>query len=225
MTNSGDGPSVPRGTRLPREARRAQLLDAAMAVFVEQGYHAAGMDEIADRAGVSKPVLYQHFPGKFELYLALLEKACGQIIGAVRTALTSTTDNEERVVATMEAYLDYVSAHSGAYRLVFESDLRQEPHVAAQVQQVETVTAAAIAELVRDQAGLSDSAARLVSTGVVGMAQTGARAWLVDGQDIPSREAARLLADVVWRGIRAFPVVEEGLSADHAGTAALRSGR
>jgi len=60
----------PRGTRLPRRARRNQLLGAAQEVFVAQGYHAAAMDDIADRAGVSKPVLYQHFPGKLELYLA-----------------------------------------------------------------------------------------------------------------------------------------------------------
>ena len=62
-----------RGQRMPRSERRAQLLEAAQAVFVAQGYHAAAMDEIADRAGVSKPVLYQHFPGKLDLYLALLD--------------------------------------------------------------------------------------------------------------------------------------------------------
>ena len=63
-----------RGGRLPRSARRKQLMAAAQEVFVAQGYHAAAMDDIADRAGVSKPVLYQHFPGKLELYLALLDK-------------------------------------------------------------------------------------------------------------------------------------------------------
>ena len=63
-----------RGLRLPRVARRAQLLQAAHDVFVANGYHAAAMDEIADRAGVSKPVLYQHFPGKLDLYLALLDR-------------------------------------------------------------------------------------------------------------------------------------------------------
>ena len=62
-------------TRLPRPARRLQLLGAARDVFVAQGYHAAAMDEIAERAGVSKPVLYQHFPGKLELYLALLDES------------------------------------------------------------------------------------------------------------------------------------------------------
>ena len=65
-----------RGQRLPRSARRTQLLEAAQAAFVESGYHAAAMDDIAERAGVSKPVLYQHFPGKLELYLALLDTHC-----------------------------------------------------------------------------------------------------------------------------------------------------
>ena len=69
-----------RGARLPRSARRAQLLEAAQEVFVEPGYHAAAMDEIADRAGVSKPVLYQHFPGKLDLYLALLDQHSGELV-------------------------------------------------------------------------------------------------------------------------------------------------
>ena len=61
------------GSGCPAE-RRAQLLDAALGVFVQNGYHAAAMDDIAGRAGVSKPVLYQHFPGKLELYLALIDE-------------------------------------------------------------------------------------------------------------------------------------------------------
>ncbi|MDQ1699322.1 MAG: hypothetical protein QOG34_1185, partial [Frankiaceae bacterium] len=63
-----------RTQRLPRSARRKLLLEAAQVVFVANGYHAAAMDEIAERAGVSKPVLYQHFPGKLDLYLALLDQ-------------------------------------------------------------------------------------------------------------------------------------------------------
>ncbi|HTY27498.1 MAG TPA: helix-turn-helix domain-containing protein, partial [Mycobacterium sp.] len=66
---NGDRPSTAarRGSRLPRDERRGQLLVAASEVFVDRGYHAAGMDEIADRAGVSKPVLYQHFSSKLDL--------------------------------------------------------------------------------------------------------------------------------------------------------------
>src|SRR6476646_4145251 len=75
MTTTANGPA--RGQRLPKSARRAQLLEAAQATFVEYGYHSAAMDEIADRAGVSKPVLYQHFPGKLDLYLALIDHHAG----------------------------------------------------------------------------------------------------------------------------------------------------
>src|ERR1700689_4308614 len=88
------------GTRLPRQARRRQLLGAAQEVFVAQGYHAAAMDEMAERAGASKPVLYQHFPGKLDLYLALLDQSVDELVATVRDALESTTDNKQRVAAT-----------------------------------------------------------------------------------------------------------------------------
>ena len=107
----------PRGSRMPRRQRRAQLLDAALEVFVAQGYHAAAMDDIAERAGVSKPVLYQHFPGKLELYLALLDTSCDQIIENCRVALASTQDNKLRVGATIDAFFEYVANDSGAFRL------------------------------------------------------------------------------------------------------------
>src|SRR4051794_7876116 len=108
-----------KGVRLPRRARRAQLLSAALEVFVAQGYHAAAMDDIAERAGVSKPVLYQHFPGKLDLYLALLDSSCDMIIANTRAALESTQDNRQRVEATMTVFYDYVASDTGAFRLVF----------------------------------------------------------------------------------------------------------
>src|SRR5215218_4049134 len=120
---------TPRGARMPRRERRAQLLSSALEVFVAQGYHAAAMDDIAERAGVSKPVLYQHFPGKLELYLALLDDACDTIIANCRAALESTTDNKQRVAAAMDAFYAYVAHDAGAFRLVFESDLTSEPAV------------------------------------------------------------------------------------------------
>ncbi|HEX9335688.1 MAG TPA: helix-turn-helix domain-containing protein, partial [Pseudonocardiaceae bacterium] len=105
-----------RGVRLPRTARRAQLLAAAQDVFVANGYHAAAMDEIAERAGVSKPVLYQHFPGKLELYLALLETHVDELVGRVRGALESTTDNRQRVLAAVAAFYDFVDGEGQAFR-------------------------------------------------------------------------------------------------------------
>src|SRR5436309_15081569 len=114
----------PAGSRLPRQARRRQLLGAAQEVFVAQGYHAAAMDDIADRAGVSKPVLYQHFPGKRELYLALLEQHVDELAERVAGAMAGTEDNRTRVVGAVGAYFDFVDTEGEAFRLVFESDLR-----------------------------------------------------------------------------------------------------
>jgi AcrR family transcriptional regulator len=198
-----------RSTRLPRSARRAQLLGAAQEVFVAQGYHAAAMDDIAERAGVSKPVLYQHFPGKLDLYLALLDQHADALIAAVRAALASTTDNKLRVAATIEAYFRFVDEDGGAFRLVFESDLTNQPEVRERVEGVTAACADAISEVIRDDAGLPPDQARLLAAGLTGMAQVSARYWLAVDGAIPRDAAARLLASLSWRGIGGFPRLGE----------------
>ncbi len=123
-----------RGNRLPRDERRGQLLAAASEVFVDRGYHAAGMDEIADRAGVSKPVLYQHFSSKLELYLAVLQRHVDNLVYGVRQALRTTTDNRQRLRAAVQAFFDFIEHDGQGYRLIFQNDYVTEPQVAAQVQ-------------------------------------------------------------------------------------------
>jgi AcrR family transcriptional regulator len=199
----------PRGGRLPRRARRTQLLGAALEVFVAQGYHAAAMDDIAERAGVSKPVLYQHFPGKLDLYLALLDQACDTIISSSQHALESTEDNKERVTAAVHAFYDYVASDEGAFRLVFESDLTNEPAVRARVDRVTTECARLIARVIHEDTGLPDEQSRLLAVSLVGMAQVSARFWLQDGSRMPRDEAAALVAGLAWRGIRGYPLTDE----------------
>ena len=191
---------------MPRRERRAQLLDSALEVFVAQGYHAAAMDDIAERAGVSKPVLYQHFPGKLDLYLALLDSSCDQIIDNCRAALDSTQDNKHRVAATMDAFFEYVAGDSGAFRLVFESDLTNEPAVREHVDRVTTECAALIAEVIHDDTGLPPAASRLLAVSLVGMAQVSARFWLTDTGGISKADPAALVAGLAWRGIRGYPL-------------------
>jgi AcrR family transcriptional regulator len=194
---------------MPRKARRAQLLDSALEVFVAQGYHSAAMDDIAERAGVSKPVLYQHFPGKLELYLALLEQSADRIIDATREALASTQDNKMRVLATMQVFYDYVANAQGAFRLVFESDLTNEPLVRAQVDRVTAVCADEVTKVIHEDTGLSDEASRLLAVSLVGVAQFSARYWLDSGGDLDQSAAAQLVASLAWRGISGFPLNEE----------------
>jgi AcrR family transcriptional regulator len=195
----------PRSTRLPRQERRRQLLDAAREVFVSQGYHAAAMDDIAERAGVSKPVLYQHFPGKLELYLALLDESVDMLVETVRSALGSTTENKQRVAATFSAYFEYVEREGQAFRLVFESDLSNEAEVRARLERGQRECAAMISQMVKQDAGLDDDEARLVSVGMVGLAQVTARYWLSTRDHIPRGAAEQLVARLAWRGISGWP--------------------
>jgi AcrR family transcriptional regulator len=194
---------------MPRSARRAQLLDSALEVFVAQGYHAAAMDDIAERAGVSKPVLYQHFPGKLELYLALLDQSCDTLIEACKKALASTDDNKQRVNATVHVFYDYVASAQGAFRLVFESDLTNESPVRERVDRVTRDCAEAIAEVIHEDTGLSDEQSRLLAVSLVGMAQVSARFWLDADGSISQQDAATLVSGLAWRGIRGYPRTDE----------------
>ncbi|MBR7743827.1 TetR/AcrR family transcriptional regulator [Phycicoccus sp. BSK3Z-2] len=197
-----------RSARMPRSERRAQLLEAAQAVFVQSGYHAAAMDEIAERAGVSKPVLYQHFPGKLDLYLALLDTHCDTLEQLVRRALETTEgDNEVRVRATVAAYFDFVTREDAAFRMVFESDLTSVPQVRARLDGVEMSCAEAISEVIAEDTGVDDERALLLGSALAGMAQVAARHWLAQGGDIPEEEAARMISTLAWRGLGSFPKV------------------
>ncbi|KHL08237.1 UNVERIFIED_CONTAM: TetR family transcriptional regulator [Mumia flava] len=199
----------PRGGRLPRSARRAQLLEAARGVFVDNGYHAAAMDDIAERAGVSKPVLYQHFPGKLELYLALLDSACDTVVDAVRDALASTDDNKERVQATIEVFYNYVASDQAAFRLVFESDITSDPEVRRRVDRVNEETAKAIAEVIHDDTKLPPVASELLAVSLVGMAHVGARYWLDQSSELSREHAVAMVSALSWRGISGFPRTDE----------------
>jgi len=198
-----------RGTRLSRSARRAQLLVAARDVFAAHGYHAAAMDDIAEKAGVSKPVLYQHFPGKLELYRALLTTYADELVGRVQKAIVATDNNEERVHAAVSAYFDFVAGEGHAYRLVFESDLRGEPEAAAVVDGALTRCIDTVASAVTTDAGMDPARARLLAVGLVGLSQVTAQYWLDSEQSVPRDEAVGLMSALAWRGLAGFPLVHD----------------
>jgi AcrR family transcriptional regulator len=159
------------------------------------------MDEIADRAGVSKPVLYQHFPGKLELYLALLEEHSEALVEKQREALESTDDNRQRVTASFQAYFDFVAGDGEAFRLVFESDLRNLPAVREKSEETFQRCAELIGEVIRQDTSISDEEAHLLSIALVGMAETSARYWLNNHGSVPQDAAEQLVARLAWRGI------------------------
>jgi AcrR family transcriptional regulator len=173
------------------------------------------MDDIAERAGVSKPVLYQHFPGKLELYLALLDQQCEIMVDKIRSALDSTHDNKLRVAATMDAYFDFVEHETGAFRLVFESDLTNEPAVRERVADAQLECARLISVVIAEDTGLAPEESMLLAVGLTGISQVTARYWLASGSDVSRDDASRLISQLAWRGIAKFPM-GHGTGADGA---------
>ncbi|MDP9885391.1 AcrR family transcriptional regulator [Sinomonas atrocyanea] len=197
--------TTPRSPRMPRDERRAQLLAAALEVFAANGYHGAAMDEIAETAQVSKPVLYQHFPSKRDLYIALLDSHLGTLTELMRGALDSTTDNRERVNAVIRAYFDFIAADDQAHRLVFQSDLVNDPDVAARLETFNRGFSEAIAEVIASDTKLPLLEAQLLGRGLAGLAQVSARYWLEKSSSLDIDVAADLVSRLAWKGISRFP--------------------
>lgn len=199
-----------RVQRMPRAQRRAQLLDAALSVFVSKGYHQAAMEDIAEEAGVSKPVLYQHFPGKLDLYLALLDTQCDTLEALVLAALESSEDHEERVYATVRAFFAFVADEGGSFRLIYESDLTNDPQVRHRLDALEAQLGDAIAQRIMQDTTLPKELAEMLGLAMSGAAQVMARTWLAHGAQFSQELAAQAAGHLAWRGIGSFPVNRMG---------------
>jgi len=191
--------------RLPRDERRAQLLVAALEVFTVAGYHSAAMDEIADRAKVSKPVLYQHFPSKLELYLAVLDLHIDSLVFAIQKAIATNRENSARVAATVEAYFGFIDSEGEAFRLLFESDMSVEPQVRERLNRMTYDCAAAVSAVISIDTGLGKEESMMLAVGIIGTVQTSARHWLDRDGKIDRRRATELVMNLIWRGISGFP--------------------
>ena len=132
-------------------------------------------------------------------------RASNALTATVRNALASTTDNKQRVTATFTAFFDFVGSTGRAFRLVFESDLRNEPAVRERLEASMRDCAEVISEIIREDAGVGADEAHLLGMGLVGMAQVSATFWLSRGQIIPKDAAEQLIARLAWRGISGWP--------------------
>src|SRR4051812_32972073 len=134
--------------RLPAEQRRTQLLAVAVEIFAERGFHATSMDDIAEAAGVTKPVLYQHFPSKRALYRELLDDVDRQLTERLVVATAAATTGRARVQEGFAAYFRFVTDHRAAFRVLFGASVRNDPEFAAVAESTIDRVAELIAELI-----------------------------------------------------------------------------
>jgi AcrR family transcriptional regulator len=190
-----------RRPRLTADQRREQLLDVAGERFAALGFHALSMEAIADAAGVSKPVLYQHFPSKRALYVALVGDAVDELHHRITEALEGTTDNRQRIGGAIRTFFDFVE--DPRFRLLFLTSDAADPEIAAMVDGAHQGVAESVAKLIAADAGLSLAGAELLATGLRGLAIAGAQ-WWVDHDDVDKDAAVSLLAQLMWRGLSGF---------------------
>jgi AcrR family transcriptional regulator len=191
--------SVP--TRLPAARRRRQLLEVALKVFAEQGFFVTSMSDIAEAAGVTKPVLYQHFRSKRELYSQLLSEVGNQIQEAITKAVTSANTPREQVERGFAAYFRFVDDHRDAFRLFYASGSNRDEEFSAITHEVENTMAEQVAGLIEIE-GLSSEQRRLLGHGIVGMIEGASTHWLSSEATSDPDELTRQLADLAWRGLR-----------------------
>jgi AcrR family transcriptional regulator len=191
--------------RLTAEARRAQLLSVAREVFAEDGYPGAAMEKIAQRAGVTKPVLYQHFEGKKELYLALLDSDMARLLAQVSGAIESAHDNPSRIRKGLAAYFNYIEANVDSFRLLFRETMGADPEFRESIDRFHDAAATSIGAIIADETGKSLELAELLARGIMGMSEAAATWWLDRKQEIEKAELVESLAELAWRGLAALP--------------------
>ena len=198
--------------RLPAEQRRPQLLEVACDVFAARGFHATSMDDVAEAAGVTKPVLYQHFPSKRALYRELLDDVDARLLAAVSQASGAGLSGRERVQEGFAAYFRFVSSHRSAFRLLFGASVRNDAEFAGIAERTIDEIATLIAGLIDIDAPPEHR--RVLAHALVGMAEATSRRLAVAGAEDDPERLARWLAEMAWfglRGVRAdWPVARPG---------------
>ena len=186
--------------RLPAARRRRQLLDVALERFAAKGFHATSMEEIADAAGVTKPVLYQHFRSKRLLYLELLDDVGGQLMDVIGKATAAADGPRLQVEAGMAAYVRFMTDRPQAFPLLFGSGARRDPEFADAVRRVEQSIAEAVAELI--EADVDATHRRVLAAGIVGMAEGVLRHWIADEPPVAPDVLVQQVAELAWAGLR-----------------------
>lgn len=188
-------------TRLSADARREQILDVAIDVFGRSGYYGASMNDIAEAAGVTKPVLYQHFDSKSDLYSALLDEVGHRLLSAIAKATAEAADGKEQTERGFRAYFRWVSQRHDEFMLLFGGSARHDGEFSGQIRRITDDAAAAIAPLI--SVDIDASHRITLAHALVGLAEGASRRLVGLGESFDPDEIAAEVSGLAWAGLRA----------------------
>ncbi|MGR6316563.1 TetR/AcrR family transcriptional regulator [Micromonospora soli] len=195
--------STPTFKRLPRAVREQQMLDAAVKVFSRRGFHAASMDEIADDAGISKPMVYAYLGTKEELFVACLHREGTRMMEAIAGAAAPDLPADDRLWRGLRAFFGFVGAHRDGWAVLYRQARGSQPFAAE--------LATMRGRLVEVVAGMLDHALRakgrevgatdleVVAYALVGATESLAD-WLADHPEADPEKTATRMMNVAWLG-------------------------
>ncbi len=204
-----------RSVRLCASERREMLIDAAILTFSEKGYYATTMEEVAVAAGVTKPVIYQHFDSKRDLYEAILKRVKSDLVAALNTSNTTSNSKKERFESGFEAYFKFVYENRPAFEIMFSSSPRKDPGFREIVDSIDSHVASSISMEI--DASLDETHRHLIATGVIALAEGIARRYLrehspeldANGNLVSFKESLALLwakrmSALIWNGLESY---------------------
>ena len=187
--------------RLSADARREQIIEVAIDVFGRAGYFGASMNHIAEAAGVTKPVLYQHFDSKGDLYSALLDTVGHRMLDAIAKATSDASDGKEQTMRGFQAYFRWVAQSHDEFMLLFGSSARHNGEFIEQLRHITDQAADAIAPLIAIDVDREQR--RTLAHAIVGLAEGASRRLVGLGAEFDPDEVAEEVGTLAWAGLRA----------------------
>lgn len=188
--------------RLDAPARRTVILKNALVAFAKNGFHETSMTDIADATGVTKPVLYQHFESKRDLYLELLHVVGRDLVSTITAAAASGHDGRSQTESGMIAYFKWVVENANAFILLFGGAARVDDEFAEAVRRVESELATSVAPLIAVDLAPDDQ--MTMAFGLIGMAEAVSRHLIATRQHFDPEQLGMRVAGLAWAGLRAL---------------------
>jgi AcrR family transcriptional regulator len=186
--------------RVPRPVRERQLLELAEALFAERGYAGASMDELARRAGVTKPVVYELFGSKDGLFGACVDRSIERLAADISTAVRAEDEPEARLRAGGLAFIRFAAANRVAWDLMSMGGSFEEKARAVRSSQADLIREL-MAEMARDDV---DQRELEVAAHAVNAAYEGVAHWMWAHPEVPIEQIADWIADLLIPGLRRF---------------------
>ncbi len=194
-----------RVKRLPREVRERQILDAAVRVFSEHGYHNASMDEVSDVAGVSKPMIYAYLGSKEDLFAACIHREATNLLEAVKRGVHVELPADMQLWHGLRAFFDFVGGQRESWRVLHRQAISQGGPFSQELLDMRRRAISLVDTLLAQVAtreGLDEhatNATEALAAALVGAAESLADWWL-DHPEIPSKIVASRLMNLAWMG-------------------------